>query len=97
METVAEKNVVIKSILGGWSLYRELNVNDLTVFNEALNGLVGVKYTPQLVSTQIVAGENYKFKCLAQPSVIEMTQYEAIIHIFKPLSGMPFITHITSF
>ena len=96
METVVEKNASMNSLVGGWSMYHELNVNDLTVFNEALNGLLGVNYTPQLVSSQIVTGENYKFKCLAQPSVLAILQYEAIIQIFKPLKGAPFITHITS-
>ena len=82
-------------ILGGWSPYGKPTAGDLKIFNEALAGFVGVKYTPEKVSTQVVAGMNYRFICKAEPSTIEPLQYQATVQIYAPLKGKPFITHIT--
>lgn len=81
-------------LCGGWSQYRELTDEDKAVFNEALEGFVGVDYQPKAVSTQVVAGMNYRFKCDATlPGPIPM-QWEAIVEIFSPLEGKPHITGI---
>lgn len=79
-ETLTENN----TILGGWSPYAPLTAEDRKVFDEAMAGLVGVNYSPQLVSKQVVAGMNYRFKCEASmpPS---MVIWEAIVEIFQPL------------
>ena len=79
--------------VGGWSSYHDLTAEDKLVFDEALKGFVGVKYTPTAVSTQIVAGTNYRFKCNAQIPPSEVV-WEAIVEIFKPLMGGPYITGI---
>lgn len=83
-----------KTVVGGWSPYRDLTPEDLKIFNEALDGFVGVQYTPVSVSTQVVNGTNYRFKCTAAipPSEVE---WEAIIEIYQPLDGKPHITSIT--
>ncbi|MBH8556554.1 hypothetical protein [Hymenobacter negativus] len=78
---------------GGWTPYHPLTPQDQQVFNEAMHGFVGVKYTPQVVSTQVVAGTNYKFKCsatLPQGTAI----WEAIVEIFAPLNGQPHVVGI---
>jgi hypothetical protein len=80
-------------LVGGWSPYHNLTAEDKLVFDEALKGFVGVKYTPTAVSTQIVAGTNYRFKCTAQIPPSEVV-WEAIVEIFKPLVGNPHITGI---
>lgn len=78
---------------GGWTPYHSLSKEDDAVFKEALQGHVGVHYVPQLVSTQVVAGTNYRFKCNASiPPALVI--WEAIIEIFKPLNGKPYITGI---
>lgn len=79
---------------GGWSKYEKLTQGDEKVFKEAIGGIIGVKYTPNLVSRQIVAGMNYRFKCTARPVTPASTEYEAIVQIYAPLKGKPFITHI---
>lgn len=81
------------TLLGGWSPYNSLTTEDHAVFNEAMNGFVGVTYTPTAVSTQIVNGTNYRFKCSASIPPSEAI-WEAVISIFKPLKGKPHITEI---
>ncbi|WP_321470969.1 hypothetical protein [Halarcobacter sp.] len=78
---------------GGWSEYHDLTAEDRAVFYEALEGFVGVNYIPSVVSTQVVAGMNYKYKCIASipPSDVN---WETIIEIFEPLEGKPHIVSI---
>lgn len=74
--------------LGGWTPYHPLTPNDQKVFDEAMKGFVGVNYKPELVSTQVVAGINYRFKC--QASLPQGgTIWEAIVEIYAPLGGLP--------
>ncbi|AXG75220.1 hypothetical protein DVK85_04160 [Flavobacterium arcticum] len=90
---MSTKEATKPHVVGGWSAYHKLTPEDQKVFNEAMKGFVGVKYTPQSVSTQVVAGMNYRFKCIASmpPSEVE---WEAIVEIFRPLNGAPYITGI---
>lgn len=81
------------NICGGWTPYHDLTPKDTAVFDEALKGFVGVKYTPNTVSTQIVAGTNYRFKCTASIPPAEVI-WEAIVEIYQPLTGAPHITGI---
>jgi hypothetical protein len=80
-------------LVGGWSPYHKLTPEDQKVFDEALKGFVGVKYTPNAVSTQVVAGMNYRFKCTASMPPA-MVVWEAMVEIYKPLDGKPYITGI---
>lgn len=80
---------------GGWTAYHKLTPEDQRVFDEAMKGFVGVKYTPISVSTQVVAGMNYRFKCEASMPPSDVI-WEAIVEIFQPLNGgTPYITGIT--
>ncbi|WP_421207133.1 hypothetical protein [Aeromonas enteropelogenes] len=49
-------------LVGGWTAYHKLTAEDQAVFDQALKGFVGVQYVPFEVSTQVVAGTNYRFK-----------------------------------
>lgn len=82
------------TIVGGWTAYHALTEKDRTVFNEALAGFVGVHYQPEKVSTQIVAGTNYRFKCLASvpPALVV---WESVVEIYQPFNGVPHIIGIT--
>jgi len=80
---------------GGWTEYRDLTSEDKAVFDEALQGFVGVNYTPNSVATQVVAGVNYRFKCTAtlhRPN--GDTKWEVIVEIYQPLEGTPHIISI---
>lgn len=88
--TLLNENEVM---VGGWSPYHPLTPQDKKVFDEAMNGFVGVQYTPNTVSTQVVAGTNYRFKCTASMPPSEVI-WEAIVEIFQPLNGKPYVTGI---
>lgn len=78
---------------GGWSSYHPLTADDKKVFDEAMKGFVGVKYTPTAVKTQVVNGTNYRFKCTASlPGSTAVS--EAVVEIFQPLNGAPVLTGI---
>lgn len=87
-------NLSENQMIGGWSSYHNLTSEDKEIFNEAMNGLVGVHYDPTSVSSQIVNGTNYRFKCNASIPPAEVI-WEAIVEIYKPLNGKPHITGIT--
>lgn len=78
---------------GGWTPYRPLDAGDKKVFNEGMAGITGVLYLPEQVSTQVVNGINYRFKCKAsipaQPGV-----WEAIVEMYQSLDGKSQITGI---
>lgn len=82
-----------QTTLGGWTPYHPLTPADQQVFKEAMAGFVGVTYTPQAVSTQVVAGTNYRFKCTASMPPADVI-WEAIVEIYQPLEGKPYITGI---
>lgn len=84
------------SLVGGWSEFRPLTAEDKKVFDEATQGLVGVRYEPLMVSTQIVAGTNYKYMCNAYPVIAEPIVQHKMVQIFAPLSGTPHIVSITN-
>jgi len=82
-----------QTLPGGWSPYHPLTPADQKVFTEATKGLVGVIYTPSAVSTQVVNGTNYRFKCTASIPPA-MVIWEAIVEIYQPINGQPVITGI---
>ncbi|NDI97920.1 hypothetical protein GWA97_02410 [Flavobacterium sp. LaA7.5] len=90
---MSTKEATETHVLGGWSAYHKLTPEDRKVFDEAMHGFVGVKYTPIAVSTQVVAGMNYRFKCEASMPPSDVI-WEAIVEIFKPLNGAPYVTGI---
>ncbi|MCL2321627.1 MAG: hypothetical protein FWC47_05905 [Oscillospiraceae bacterium] len=74
-------------MVGAYSKDRAVTEEDLAVFNEALDGLVGVTYEPTLVSTQVVAGMNYRFTATATPVVLNPVSKTVYVYIYKPLDG----------
>ncbi|MEM9462508.1 MAG: hypothetical protein AAGF11_50635 [Myxococcota bacterium] len=80
--------------MGGWTPFHALTSKDKEVFDLATHGLVGVEYTPLKVSTQIVAGTNYRFLCNAQVVYPGSHAYRALVFIYAPLEGPPRITDI---
>lgn len=81
-----------ESLVGGWSPYRDLTPEDRVVWNETPKPL-GVVYEPFAVSTQIVNGTNYRFKCSASMPPADVI-WEAIVEIYKPINGEPRIIGI---
>ncbi|MEG1590332.1 hypothetical protein [Chryseobacterium sp.] len=83
-----------KSLVGGWTAYHALTSEDQKVFDEAMRGFVGVKYSPKLVSTQLVNGTNYRFKCDASMPPSDVI-WEAIVEVYCPIEGVPHVVSIT--
>ncbi len=73
---------------GGYSEWNfDLTSEAMEVFNEALQGLMGVNYKPFAFATQVVAGTNYSFLAKARPVVPNPSLGVAKIHVFAPLPG----------
>ncbi|WP_299494568.1 hypothetical protein [uncultured Shewanella sp.] len=83
-----------QALYGGWSIWKPLTPENLEVFEQATHGLLGVQYTPLEVSTQVVAGVNYRFISEAKVVVPKAEPYKVMIEIFQPLQGEPIITNI---
>lgn len=85
------------NMAGGWSPRHPLTEQELGVFEQAMKGLVGVRYTPLEVSSQVVSGMNYRFVCLAESVTLVPKRYHAEIFIHQPLpgEGEPHVTEIT--
>lgn len=79
---------------GSWGPVRDLTKEDKQVFDEAMRGLLGVSYTPLKVSSQLVAGVNYCFRCQATTATQTPKTYHVQINIFSPLPGQgaPYVT-----
>lgn len=80
-------------VVGGWTKYHALTPEDQKVFDEAMHGFVGVKYNPQEVSTQLVNGTNYRFRCEATMPPADVV-WEAIVEIYAPIHGQPHVVSI---
>ena len=79
----------VSQMVGAYSSERELTAEDLEIFAEAMIEQTGITYEPLMVSTQIVAGVNYRFTATAttdEPGAEPSTVY---IFIFQPLGDSP--------
>lgn len=87
MPFVVEVEGIMEGIPGGRSSFVELTEEDRKVFKEAMAGILGVDYTPEKVSKQIVHGTNYYFFCYGNPVTSEPGKFPAIVRIHAPLPG----------
>ncbi|MCL2106087.1 MAG: hypothetical protein FWH26_03365 [Oscillospiraceae bacterium] len=73
---------------GPYSADRELSAQDLAVFTEVLEyqNFTETSYEPLLVSTQVVAGTNYRFTATATPAD-GATPYTVFIYISQLPDG----------
>ena len=83
------------TIPGGWSGFDfTLSPESKEAFDQAMEGFVGVQYTPVAVATQVVAGLNYCFICEGQVVYPGATETAYKVYIYAPLQGKPVITAI---
>lgn len=78
-------------VCGGYSNERDVNEDDIKLFNNVYKG--DVKLKPTKVSSQVVAGMNYKFTCVNDSGDLYL------VSIFKPLpgNGEPEVTSVYKF
>lgn len=79
--------------VGAWTEFHKLTPEDQQVFDQALAGLVGVHYTPELVSTQVVNGINYRYKTKASVPGTGQS-YPATVYIYVAPNAKPVLTEI---
>lgn len=81
-------------IPGGWTPFRGLTPKDMLIFDEATKNIMGVKYTPRSVSTQVVEGVNYNFLCDSKIMSPNAEIQKMMVYIYQPLQGAPEVTSI---
>lgn len=74
-------------LCGGFTDLRTPTEQEKELFRTVTAGLVGVSYTPEQVSTQIVAGTNYRFVCKAVSATLPAETYQAEVVVYQPLPG----------
>ena len=87
-------NTLTNTNIGGWTAFAKPTALELEVFNKAMKGFVGVKYTPEKVSSQVVEGMNYRFHCEGVPATLKPKPFKAMVQIYASIGGTPVITHI---
>lgn len=86
---------VLAQMPGGWTPFSgKISKEAAAVFAAATKNLLGVKYTPVAVATQVVAGCNYAFFCNGTVVYPNAPNEAFIITIFAPLKGGPVIREI---
>ncbi len=85
-------------LMGAWEAFKCVSKDDdaAAVFAEATKDLVGVDYIPVAVATQVVSGINYRFFCNSRVVIPHARNGAAIVEIYAPLNGIPFVTGINS-
>ena len=79
-------------IPGGWSVNGEaastLTDEEAAIFESAIQGLLGVSYTPVAVlATQLVAGTNYAFLCSGVTVIPNATPEWYVVTVYQDLKG----------
>jgi len=75
---------------GGWVMTEDavLTEEAQSAFDKAMEGLVGVNYTPlALLGTQLVSGTNYSFLCEAAVVYPDAQPYYAVVTVYEDLQG----------
>ncbi len=99
----AQESTIVKTSVGGWKIYSDDTTAPLPkqakdAFDRAMEGLVGVKYTPiALIGTQVVAGTNYAILCRAVPVVANPETRLAVVIVYESAEGKAEIKNIADF
>ncbi|MDR1541619.1 MAG: hypothetical protein LBU32_27245 [Clostridiales bacterium] len=94
LEDILEKTRKSKPMPGGYTEDRELEPEDMEIFEAVMADAEDAEYEPTLVATQVVAGVNYRFTATAtsddvQPNLV-------YVYIYQPLDGTPELTEIVN-
>ncbi len=85
--------------VGGWTLTEDgaLTEEAQSAFDKAMEGLVGVNYTPlALLGTQIVSGTNYCFLCEATVVYPGAQPYYSVVTVYQDLQGAAEVRNIAA-
>jgi hypothetical protein len=86
-----------KMMVGAWTKFRSnISEEDKRVFNNAMEGLMGVNYEPVAVATQVVEGTNYRFFCNSQVVRPDSFNEASMVTIWRRPNGDTEITNISN-
>jgi hypothetical protein len=81
---------------GAWTPFRtEISEGELELFKSLTECILGVKYSPVAVASQVVNGVNYRFFANAKAVYPNSINDAAMIYIYQPSEGDPYIISIT--
>ena len=85
--------------VGGWTLTEDAALTEAAqgAFDKAMEGLVGVNYTPlALLGTQLVSGTNYCLLCEAAVVYPDAQPYYAVVTVYQDLQGKAEVKNIVA-
>ena len=88
------------AMVGGWTAADDPTVTPelQAVFDKALDGLVGVDYTPLVyLGRQVVAGTNHAFLCQARVVYPDAVPSYKLVYVYEALDGSCQILSIADF
>lgn len=91
-------NTDLAGVPGGWQQPDSPAMTDAAseAFNKAVEGLVGVDYTPvALLSTQVVAGTNYRILCEATVVYPGAETHYVVVTVYEDLEGNASILNVS--
>lgn len=83
--------------VGGWTPTEDAVLTEAAqgAFDKAMEGLVGVNYTPvALLGTQLVSGTNYSILCEATVVYPDAQPYYAVVTVYQDLQGKAEVKNI---
>ena len=84
--------LLLQTLCGGYTGERVPTKAEIAIFNKVV-GVGETRYTPLAVSTQVVAGTNYKFRCSYEDKVHNVSGNCNIV-IYNDLQGNCTLTSI---
>ena len=99
VETTTETTEENAMIAGGWTVNDSYNAlladDEEKIFEQAMEGLVGVGYTPiQVIATQLVSGTNYAYLATGTTVTAEPQTNYYVVVVYENLQGEVSITTI---
>lgn len=80
---------------GGWTYQSYLTPYDSFIFYNAIGDHPYYFYRPVAVAKQVVNGTNYRFITIAEPKNNNLSAHFAVVDIYQPLNGKPYVTNIS--
>lgn len=83
------------AVLGGWTAWQfEVSQQEQEILQQALGGVLGVRYQGLAVSSQLVAGVNYAFISVATHLTNPEISSLALVRVHVPLQGKAIVQSI---
>jgi hypothetical protein len=79
---------------GGYTAFKAISDEEHTLLADLLKGFSGSGFNVKYVSTQVVAGINYKFAGTQNMITKNAPKYPVLLTVYKPLFDYPVITGV---